>query len=124
MVLPSNQMFRIMRECQFVREPETLAPVYDFPVRIRRLFGAEWGPPHEAFEHDRTDRPPITQIGIALSIEYFGCNIVRGSDGRISHSPTRFSPSIDLATIGHSQVDSVREEARVPVLVFRCRSVF
>lgn len=107
-----------MRECQFVGKVETLAPVDDFPVCIRGFLGTERGPPDQTFKHDRTDRPPIAQIGISLTIKYFGCNIVRGSDSRIRHSPTGFSPCIDLATIGHSQVDSIREKAGVPVFIF------
>ena len=115
--IPSNERLRFTRQCEFLREVKTISPVHNLAVDVGGFLGAERRPAHKTFEHDGANRPPVTQIGVALSIEDLGSNVVRGTNCRVSHSPTRFTPGVDLSTIRNSQVDGIVEVSRVAVSI-------
>lgn len=124
MAVPSDEMLRITRKSEFLREIETFSPVHDLSVSICGLFRAEWRPSDKAFKHDRPDRPPIAKVSVSLSIEYFGSNVVWSANRRVSHRSTRLSPGIYLASVGNSQVDGVIEKSGIAVFVLRGGSIF
>lgn len=82
-------------------------PVHDLAVCLVGVFCAERRPPDQTFEHDRSNGPPIAEIGVALCSEDLGSNVVRSADSRVRHDASRFAPSIDLAAIAHGKVDLV-----------------
>lgn len=110
-------MLRVTRKGELFREVEMFSPVHDLAVGISRLLSAEWWPSDKAFEHDCSNGPPIAKVGITLTMENFRGDIVWGTDSRVRHCSARFTPGIDLSSIGYSQVDSIREETGVSVLV-------
>jgi hypothetical protein len=117
--IPPYQRFRIAGQRKFLGEIQAFSPVDDLTVGIRGILGTERGPPHKTFEHDSTNRPPITKIGISLTIEDFGCDIIRCADCRISHGPAGFSPGVDLPTVRDCQVYRIVEVSRVAILILR-----
>ena len=115
--LPPDETFRIPRQGEFLGEVKTFPPVHNLTVGVGGIFRAEWGPTHKALEHDRTNRPPIAQVGVPLAVEDLGSNVVGGTDSRVRHGATRLSPGVDLSTVGHRQVDRIVEVAGVAILV-------
>lgn len=119
--LPSDESLRFTRQSKFLWEAEAFSPVHNLTVGVGGVFSAEWRPSHETLEHDGSNRPPIAQIGIPLTVEDFRCNVVRRSDCRVRHGTARFPPGVDLATVGYRQVDGIIEISRITVLVLGCR---
>lgn len=97
--IPSNEMLGFTRQSKFLREVKTLPPVHNLTVGIGSVFSAEWRPSNETLEHNGTDRPPIAQVGVPLTIEDFGSNVVWCSDGRVCHGTARLPPGVDLPTV-------------------------
>jgi hypothetical protein len=112
--LPANEVLGLGTKRDIVREVQRLAPVYDLPVRIVAILGAEWWPADETLEHDGSEGPPIAVKRIAVLSEDLGCNVIRRADSRVRHQPTRSPPVVDNATVAHSQVDLVNCN-RVPI---------
>lgn len=115
--IPSDEMLGFTRESKFLREVKTLPPVHNLTVGVGSVLSAEWWPSNETLEHNGTNRPPVTQVGVPLAVEDFGSNVVWCSDGRVRHGTARLSPGVDLSTVRHGQVDCIVEVPRVAVLV-------
>lgn len=92
-------MLRFTRQIKFLWEVEALPPVNNLTVGIRSVLSTEWWPSNETFEHDSTDRPPITQVGVPLAVEDLRGNVVWCSDGRVRHGTAGLSPGVDLPTV-------------------------
>lgn len=75
-------------EYNVFRKVESFTPIDDLSVRIMRVFGAERRPANETFEHDGSDRPPVAGEGVSFAGKDFRCNVVGGSDSRVSHDAT------------------------------------
>lgn len=84
--VPSNKMLGVPGENQFVWESKMLTPVDDLSVSIGWLFGTEWRPSDKTFKHNSSNRPPIAEIGVSLTVEYLRGNVIRGSNGGVCHS--------------------------------------
>jgi hypothetical protein len=91
-----------------------LAPVNDLAIRIVSILSTERGPSNLALEHNRTQAPPIAILTVTVAAEDFWSNVIRSTDSRIRHNPTRLSPIIDHASVAHSKVYLVKVD-RVPV---------
>lgn len=50
----------IVEEWVLLGEVQRLTPINDFAVGVMGVFGTERRPADEAFEHDGSNRPPIT----------------------------------------------------------------
>ena len=85
-----------------------MAPVDDLTVGVVSILSTERGPSNLALEHDRTQAPPITILTVTMTTEDFRSNVVRSTNGGISHDSTRLSPIIDDASIAYSEVDLVK----------------
>lgn len=107
-------MLRLGTQCNIIREVQRLSPVDNFPISVMTVLSAERRPTDEALEHDGSQRPPIAIKRVALAGEDFGGDVVRGSDSRVSHDPTGFSPVVDLRPVAHSEVDLINGD-RVPI---------
>lgn len=119
--LPSDQRLGITRENQLIREIQALSPVDDLPVGVGSVLRTEWRPSNQTFEHNSTNRPPIAKVGVSLAVENFRRNIIRSSNGRVCHSATGLSPSVDLSTVGYRQVNRIIKVTRVAVPVLGSR---
>ena len=118
---PPNERFGFPRQSKFLREAEAFSPVDNLTVGVGGVLSAEWRPSHKTFEHDSTNRPPIAQVGIPLSVENFRSNVIGRSNSRIGHGTARLPPGVDLSTVGYGQVDGIIEISRVAVSVLGCR---
>lgn len=94
-----------------------IAPVNDLLVRIMGVFGTEWRPPDQTFEHDGTDGPPIAAEAVAMSCEDLRSNVIRRSDGRVSQGAAGLAPSVDRLVITHRQVDLVEGDGVAVLLL-------
>lgn len=104
-----NEGFGFPGQSKFLWEAKTFSPVHNLTIGVGGVLSAEWRPSHEAFEHDGTNRPPIAQVGISLSVENFRSNVVGRSNSRICHGTARLPPRVDLSTVGYGQVDGIIE---------------
>lgn len=88
---------------------ERLAPVDYFAIRIMSILSAERGPADETFEHDGSNRPPVTSERVALTAEDFWGYVIRSADGRVcKYTSIGFSPGISNApTIIDRKVDLI-----------------
>lgn len=118
--LPPDEMLRVTAEYYVLREVQCVLPIDDLTIRIMRVLRTERRPTDKAFEHDRSDGPPVATEGIALTTEDLRCNVVGRPYGRVGHDTARFAPSIDLATVADGEVDLVkRNRVAVPRLIRR-----
>ena len=79
--IPSNQIFSFRAQLNIFWEVKGLAPVNNLAVRIMSIFSTERWPSNLAFEHDRTQAPPIAILTIAMAAEDFWSNIIRSTNG-------------------------------------------
>lgn len=98
--------------------------MHDLLVCIRSIFSTEWRPANKALEHDGTNRPPIAEIGISLTIEDLGGDIVWGAHRRVSHCATGLTPRVDLPAVRDCEVYSIVEEAGVAVFILGGGDIF
>ena len=83
-----------------------MLPVDNLSVGVMSVLGTEWRPADQAFEHDSSNRPPVTAEGVALASEDFGGDVVGGPNSGVSETPTRLAPCIDLSA-AHSEIDLI-----------------
>lgn len=95
-----------------------LRPLNNLAVRVDSLLSAEWRPSNQTFEHDGSNGPPITAIVITLARENLRCNVIGRSYSGIGKLATRFSPGVDLGSVGNGELDFVNGD-RVPVVSTR-----
>ena len=98
-----------------------LLPIDNLAVCVMGIFGAEGGPADQTFEHDGTDRPPVTSEGVASTRKNLRGNVVRSAYGRVRKDTTGFAPGIDLSAVADSKVDLVEGNrlAVLALLLFR-----
>lgn len=74
--LLSDEVLGFWSEYSFLRELESLSPVHDLAVCLRRGFRAEWRISAKHLEHDDSYRPPITFLAITLLHEYLRGDVI------------------------------------------------
>jgi len=109
-------VLRLGTELLVRRESEVSGPVDNLAVCVVRLFGAEWRPADQAFEHDSAHTPPIAALVVALATENLGCNVIWCSDGGVCKLSARLAPSVDLVAVGHRKLNLINADG-VAVLV-------
>lgn len=82
-------------------------PINNLAVSIMRLLSAERRPANQTLKHNRTHRPPIAAVVVALAAENLGRNVIRRTDGRVGELATRLTPCVDLGTVADSELDLV-----------------
>ncbi len=113
--LLSDHIFCLTTQYQLIWKVQGLAPVDNLAVCVMGVFRTERRPSDKAFEHDSSDRPPVTEIGVSLVQEDLGCNIVRSSHGRIGHVSSRLAPCIDKSPIADREIDLLVQGDRIPI---------
>lgn len=83
--IPSNQVLCLCAQGYVVREVQALPPVDNLAVRVMAVLSTERRPTDQALEHDSSQTPPIAVEAVAVASEDFGGNIIRRSDGGVSH---------------------------------------
>lgn len=91
-------------------------PVYNLPVRVVRLFCAEWRPSNQALEHDSANTPPITSEVVTFAAEDLRRNVIWSTDCRVCQLSPRLTPSVDLVAVGDCKLDLVDGD-RISVLL-------
>lgn len=114
--IPANEVLGLGSELVIWREVQVTTPLDNLSVRVVRFLGAEWWPADETFEHDSTNTPPIAALVIASATKDLRCNVVWSTDSREGKLTTGFTPSVNLLTIRHGQLDLVDAD-RVAVLL-------
>lgn len=99
-----------------------LFPVDDFAVGVVRILGAKGWPANQTFEHDSTDRPPITAEGVASAGEDLRGDVVRCANGGVCENTARFAPCVDLCAVADGQIDLVQRN-RLPIFALFLVSV-
>ena len=97
-------------------EVEVARPVHNFPVRIVRLFSAEWWPADQALKHDRADTPPITPEIVALAAKDLRRDVIRSTNSRVRELAPRLPPSVDLVAVGDCELNLIDRD-RIAVLL-------
>jgi len=107
----ADEILCILTQMNVIGKRKMVPPIDDFLVCVVSVFGAEWRVANQRFEHDRTERPPITLFTVAVHLENLWCDVVRcPHSGICKLSPIRF-PSGNLLTTCHSKVDGVDHNA-------------
>lgn len=83
--IPSDKMLGFGAELNIIGKVESVAPIYNLPIRIVWIIGAERRPSDQTLEHDRSQTPPIAIESIPVSTKDFGGNIIWRTDGRVGH---------------------------------------
>ena len=113
--IPSNEVLSVRAKLDILWEVQSLAPVDDLTVGVVSILSTEWWPSDLTLKHNRTQTPPITIIGIAMTSENLWCNVIRSTNCGVSHNSARLSPIVDNTTIANRQVDLVQAD-RVTVV--------
>ncbi len=67
---------------------QCLSPIDDFAIGVMSVLGTERGPPDETFEHDGSNRPPVTSERVTVTAENLRGDVVWSADGRVSQGTT------------------------------------
>lgn len=70
----------IIKKRILLREVQRLSPIDDLAIGVMSVLRAERGPADETFEHDSSNRPPVTSERVALTTEDFRGDIVGSAD--------------------------------------------
>mgnify|MGYP001598053685 CR=1 FL=1 len=89
---PPDKVLALAAEAYVLGEVELVLPVDDLAVGVVRVLAAEGRVPDEALEHDRTERPPIALLPVALLQEDLGRDVVGRADGRVRLSRAKSVP--------------------------------
>lgn len=81
---PPDHVLGFSTQVDIIWEREMVWPIDDLLVRIVRVLRAEWWISDQAFEHDRTKRPPVALVSVSLKEEDLRCDIVGCSHRRVS----------------------------------------
>lgn len=75
------------------------------------ILGTERRPADKAFEHNRSDGPPVAGEGVALAAEDLGSDVIRSTDCGVRKGTTvRFTPSVDKAAVADGKIDLVKRD--------------
>ena len=77
--LPSNKMLGVRGKSKLLGEVKAIPPIDNLSVGIRSILSAERRPPYKALKHDGPDGPPITKVGVALSVENLRGDVIRSA---------------------------------------------
>ena len=84
-----------------------MLPIDNLSVGVMGILGAEGRPANQALKHDRSDGPPITAKGVALTSEDLGGDVVGGTNSGVSDATTGLTPCIDLAA-AHGKINLIQ----------------
>ena len=91
------------------RKIQCLLPVDNLSVSVMGILSTEGRPADQALKHDGSDGPPVTAEGVALASKDLRGNVIRGTNGRVSDTPTRLTPRVDLSA-AHSKIDLIQRD--------------
>lgn len=86
---PSNQILRFWTKMNIIWEDQSLSPSQDLSISVMSVLRAERWITTKTFEHDSTQRPPITFVSISLLKEDFRSNVIWSTNCRICLSIRR-----------------------------------
>ena len=80
---PSHEIERLSAQMYLFWEVQVVWPVDNLFVRVARILGTERWIADQAFEHDRTQRPPIALLAVPAHHEHLRRDIVRRPHSRV-----------------------------------------
>lgn len=107
-IIPSNEILSFRTKLNILGEVERLTPVDNLPISVVGILSTERRPANLTLKHDRSQRPPITIVGIAVAAEDLRCDIIRGTDCGIGHNSSRLSPIVDRTSIADREINLVK----------------
>ena len=98
-----------------------LLPIDNLAVCVMCVFGTKGRPANQTFEHDSTNRPPVTAKRVASAGEDLWSYVIGSAHRGVSKDTTGFAPGVDLSAIANCEVDLVKGNglAVLALLLFR-----